>query len=150
MPISSVRTIEDFYYGNATGVVRTLTAVSGSMGVLGLLLAVIGLYGLVAYAAARRTREIGIRMAVGAQSSSVLRMVLRHGLTLSVSGVALGVIGSAAAGNLLRAVFPSANTIDLATYLLVVPLLISVTLFAAYIPARRAARIDPLVALRQE
>jgi predicted permease len=150
MPITSVRTMEDFYYGNATGIVHTLTAVSGSMGVLGLLLALVGLYGLVAYSAARRTREIGIRMAVGAQASSVLRMVLRHGLALSVSGVVLGVIGSVAAGNLLRAVFPTASTIDIATYLLVVPVLIAVTLFAAYIPARRAARIDPLVALRQE
>jgi predicted permease len=150
MPISSVRTMEDFYYGNATGIVHTLTAVSGSMGVLGLVLALIGLYGLVAYAAARRTREIGIRMAVGAHSSSVLRMVLRHGLVLSASGIVLGVIGSAAVGNLLRAIFPSAGAIDIATYLLVVPLLVVVTLFAAYFPARRAARIDPLVALRQE
>ena len=105
---------------------------------------------LVAYAVARRTREIGIRMAVGAPSSSVLRMVLRHGLVLSASGVVLGVIGSAATGNLLRSIFPSAGAIDLATYLLVVPLLIAVTLFAAYFPARRAARIDPLLALRQE
>jgi ABC-type antimicrobial peptide transport system permease subunit len=120
------------------------------MGVLGLVLALIGLYGLVAYAAARRTREIGIRMAVGAHSSSVLRMVLRHGLVLSESGIVLGVIGSAAVGNLLRAIFPSAGAIDIATYLLVVPLLVVVTLFAAYFPARRAARIDPLVALRQE
>lgn len=150
MPITSVRTMEDFYFGNATGIVRTLTAVTGAMGVLALVLALVGLYGLVAYAVARRTREIGIRMAVGAPSSSVLRMVLRHGLVLSVSGIAIGVIGSAAAGNLLGAIFPSAGNIDLATYLLVVPLLIAVTIFAAYFPARRAARIDPLLALRQE
>jgi predicted permease len=150
MPITSVRTMEDFYFGNATGVVRTLIAVTGGMGLLGLLLALVGLYGLVAYAVARRTREIGIRMAVGAQASSVQRMVLRHGLVLSASGVALGVIGSLAAGNALRAIFPTAGAIDTATYLLVVPLLVAVTLFAAYIPARRAARIDPLMALRQE
>jgi predicted permease len=150
MPITSVRTMEDFYLGNATGIVRTLTAVTGTMGLLGLVLALVGLYGLVAYAVARRTREIGIRMAVGAQSSSVLRMVLRHGLVLSASGVALGVIGSIAAGSLLRAIFPAATAIDIGTFLLVVPLLVAVTLFAAYLPARRAARIDPLVALRQE
>jgi predicted permease len=150
MPITSVRTMEDFYFGNATGVVRTLIAVTGGMGLLGLLLALVGLYGLVAYAVARRTREIGIRMAVGAQASSVQRMVLRHGLVLSASGVALAVIGSLAAGNALRAIFPTAGAIDTATYLLVVPLLVAVTLFAAYIPARRAARIDPLMALRQE
>ena len=117
---------------------------------IALVLAIVGLYGLVAYAVARRTREIGIRMAVGAPSSSVLRMVLRHGLILSASGIALGVIGSAATGNLLGSIFPSAGVIDIATYLLVVPLLVVVTLFAAYFPARRAARIDPLLALRQE
>jgi macrolide transport system ATP-binding/permease protein len=150
MPISSVRTMEEFYYGNATGIVHRLTAVSGAMGLLGLLLALVGLYGLVAYAAARRTREIAIRMAVGAQSSAVLRMVLRHALVLAGSGVVLGVIGSVAVGGLLRSVFPGATAIDLVTYLLVVPLLVAVALLAALIPARRAARTDPLVALRQE
>ena len=115
MPISSVRTMEEFYYGNATGIVHTLTAIAGAMGLLGLLLSLVGLYGLVAYAAARRTREIGIRMAVGARSSSVLRMVLRHGLALSVSGVVLGVIGSIAVGRVLRGVFPATGTIDVAT-----------------------------------
>jgi len=150
MPISGVRTIEEFYYGNAAGIVIALTRVTGTMGVLGLALALVGLYGLVAYAAARRTREIGIRMAVGAQSSSVLRMVLRHGFILSAAGVALGVTGSMAVGGLLRGVFPTTGTIDFTTYLLVVPLLVAVTLLAAYVPARRAARIDPLVALRQE
>jgi ABC-type antimicrobial peptide transport system permease subunit len=150
MPITGMRTMEEFYEGNATGIVVALTSVTGTMGLLGLLLALVGLYGLVAYAAARRTREIGIRMAVGAQSGSVLRMVLRHGLALSACGVVLGVMGSVAVGGLLRAVFPGAGGIDLMTYLLVVPLLVGVTLLAAYVPARRAARIDPLVALRQD
>ena len=150
MPISSVRTIEEFYYGNASGLVYALTSVVGTMGLLGLSLALVGLYGLVAYAAARRTREIGIRMAVGASSASVLRMVLRHGLALAAAGVILGVVGSVAAGGLIRSVFPNARMIDITTYLLVVPLLVAITLFAAWVPARRAARTDPLVALRQE
>jgi predicted permease len=150
MPVSGVRTIEEFYYGNASGIVRALVRVVGTMGLLGLSLALVGLYGLVAYAAVRRTREIGIRMAVGAQSSSVLRMVLRHGSILAASGVILGIAGSVAVSGVLRAVFPGSGTIDVGTYLLVVPLLVVVTLFAAWIPARRAARIDPLVALRQE
>ena len=89
-------------------------------------------------------------MAVGAQSSSVLRMVLRHGLALSISGVVMGVIGSIAVSQVLRGVFPATGAIDIATYLLVVPLLVTVTLLAAFIPARRAARTDPLVALRHE
>jgi len=149
MPIS-VRTMEDFYYGNASALVVMLTSVVGAMGLLGLLLALVGLYGLVAYAAARRTREIGIRMAVGAPSSSVLRMVLRHGLVLAAAGVILGVIGSVAAGGLIRSVFPNAGLIDITTYVIVVPILVAITLLAAWVPARRAARIDPLVALRQE
>jgi predicted permease len=150
MPITGMRTMEEFYEGNATGIVRALTRVTGTMGLLGLALAMGGLYGLVAYTAARRTREIGIRMAVGAQSASVLRMVLRHGLALAAAGVVLGVVGSVAVGALIRGVFPGAGTIDLATYLLVVPFLVAVTLLAAWVPARRASRIDPLVALRQD
>jgi hypothetical protein len=150
MPLAGVRTIEEFYYGNASGIVRTLIRVTGTMGLLGLSLALVGLYGLVAYTAARRTREIGIRMAVGAQSGSVLRMVLRHGFILAASGMILGIVGSVGASGVLRAVFPGSGSIDLGTYLVVVPLLVVVTLFAAWIPARRAAHIDPLVALRQE
>jgi predicted permease len=150
MPISSVRTMEEFYYGNASALVMVLTSVVGTMGLLGLLLALVGLYGLVAYAAARRTREIGIRMAVGAPSSSVLRMVLRHGFALATAGVIVGVVGSVAVGGLIRSVFPNAGLIDLTTYLIVVPILVAITLLAAWVPARRAARIDPLIALRQE
>ena len=150
MPISSVRTMEDFYYGNASGLVYALTSVVGTMGLLGLSLALVGLYGLVAYSAARRTREIGIRMAIGAPSASVLRMVLRHGFALATAGVVAGVIGSVAVGGLIRSVFPNAGLIDFTTYLLVVPVLVAITMLAAWVPARRAARIDPLVALRQE
>jgi macrolide transport system ATP-binding/permease protein len=150
MPISSVRTMEDFYYGNASGLVYALTSVVGTMGLLGLSLALVGLYGLVAYSAARRTREIGIRMAIGAPSATVLRMVLRHGFALATAGVVAGVIGSVVVGGLIRSVFPNAGLIDFTTYLLVVPVLVAITMLAAWVPARRAARIDPLVALRQE
>jgi len=150
MPISGMRTMEEFYYGNAVGIVTALTRVTGSMGLLGLALALVGLYGLVAYTAARRTREIGIRMAVGARPGSVMRMVLRHGLVLAAWGVAIGLGGSVAVGGLVRGVFPTAGAIDIVTFLLVVPALFAITLLAAYIPARRASRIDPLHALRQE
>ncbi len=149
MPILSMRTMEDFYYANSKNlnvvVVRTIAA----MGAMGLLLALIGLYALMAYAVSRRTREVGIRMALGAMPGSVLRMFLRQGTLPSAGGIAFGVAASAAVGGLIQSVFPGTGG-DLVTYLLVVPVIVAVVLFAAYIPARRAARIDPFVALRQE
>ena len=150
MPISGVRTIEEFYRGNATGIVTALVAITASMGLLGLTLAMVGLYGLVAYVVARQTREIGIRMAVGAQSGSVLRMVLRRGFWRAAWGAVFGIAGCLAAGPLLRAVFPTVGSIDVRTYVTVIAILAAVTLLASYIPARRAAHIDPLRALRTE
>jgi predicted permease len=152
IPVFGVRTMQDFYEASAVSVSNLLIELVGGMGTVGFLLAVIGLYGLVAYTVNRRTREIGIRMAVGAQSGTVLRMVLRQGLMLSAAGTAIGVAASAATGGLLRAAFPFPNlpSVDVLTYVLVVPALFTITLLAAFIPARRAARIDPLVALRQD
>ena len=149
MPIAGLRTIEEFYYGNAIGIAVGLIRIVGTMGLLGLTLAMVGLYGLVAYAVARRTREIGIRMAVGARPSLVLRSVLGHGLLLAGGGIALGVVGSVAAGGLVRAVFPTGGGNEWTTYLVVVPTLFVITLVASYVPASRAARIDPLHALRE-
>jgi ABC-type antimicrobial peptide transport system permease subunit len=97
-----------------------------------------------------RTREIGIRMAVGAQPATVLRSVLRHGLVLAAWGIGFGVIGCIALGGLVRSVFPGTGSIDAMTYVLVVSTLVGVTLLASYVPARRAARIDPLRALRTD
>jgi ABC-type antimicrobial peptide transport system permease subunit len=150
LPITGVRTIEEYYYGNAIGIVTAVVTITGSMGLLGLTLAMVGLYGLVAYVVARQTREIGIRMAIGAQRGSVLRMVLGLGCRRAVWGLALGLLGCLAAGRLLRVVFPTVNGIDLGTYVVVMSTLAIVTLLASYIPARRASRIDPLLALRQE
>ena len=149
MPIAGLRTIEEFYYGNATGIAVGLIRIVGTMGLLGLTLAMVGLYGLMAYGVARRTREIGIRMAVGARPSLVLRSVLGHGLLLAGVGIALGVVGSVAAGGLVRAVFPTGGGNEWTTYLVVVPTLLVITLVASYVPASRAARIDPLQALRE-
>jgi ABC-type antimicrobial peptide transport system permease subunit len=118
---------------------------------MGLVLAIVGLYGLVAYAAARRTREIGIRMAIGATAPTVLRMVLRQGVTLALTGLVLGLAGSIGAGVLLSAAFPSGN--DQRDYLslaLVAPVVLVVTVLATYIPARRASRVNPMEALRYE
>ena len=109
------------------------------------------MYGLVAYAASRRTREIGIRMAIGATRSTVLRMVLRQGITLALVGLVVGLVASVGAGELLRAAFPSGNNQrDVVALLLVVPIVLAVTFLAAYIPARRASRVHPMQALRYE
>jgi predicted permease len=152
MPVFGVQTMEAFYRASAINVGNMLIQTVGAMGFIGLLLSVVGLYGLVAYAVNRRTREIGIRMAVGAQAGTVLRMVMRQGLLLAGFGTVAGVAASGVTTALLRAVFPFPNVpgVDVMTYVIVVPALLAVTLLAAYLPARRAARIDPLLALRQE
>ena len=150
MPASVVGTMEEFYYGSAVAAIAQFVRIVGGLGVIGVVLAMVGLYGLVSYTARRRTREIAVRMAVGAQPRSILQMILRHGLLLAGSGTVLGVIGSLAAGRLLGALIPNAQRIDVGTYLLVVPTLVMITMVAALIPAWRAARVDPLVALRME
>ena len=142
--------MEEFYQGSAVNSVASAIRMVAWMGAMGLTLALVGLYSLMAYAVARRTREFGVRMAIGAPPRSVQRMVLRHGGWLVLAGVVLGVAGSVAVGGLLRGILPSSARTDLVPYFLVVPALVAITLMAAYVPARRAARIDPLVALRQE
>jgi putative ABC transport system permease protein len=149
VPILGIRTMEAFYHANArnlnTVVVRTIAA----MGAMGLVLALVGLYGLTAAAVSRRTREIGIRMAIGALPGSVLGMILRQSSWPSVTGVALGILASTAVGGLIQSAFPGTGG-DLTTYLAVVPAVVAIVLLATYLPARRAAHIDPLAALRQE
>jgi len=150
VPITGVWTMEEFYAGNTATLTSYLTRVVGGMGLGGLGLAMVGLYGLVAYTVSRRTREIGIRMALGAQPRSVLTMVMRHGTLLVAVGAALGLTLTIAVSGLLRGAFPSNERVGLGVYALVVPVLLLVTLLAALLPALRAARIDPLKALRQD
>ena len=158
MPVFGVRTMEDFY---ASRVIYTTNLVVGcvvGMGSMGLVLALVGLYGLVAYSAHRRTREIGIRVAVGANPSAVLRMVLRHGFNLAIGGITVGLIGSFAAQNAMRAAFSRTlvgNVVatggsDLVVYAQAVSAVIALVLLAAYLPAHRAAHVDPLIALKSE
>lgn len=148
-PVFDVRPIEQYYRQRAVfAPVMIIQAVS-AMGLIGLILATAGLYGLVTYASGRRTREIGIRIAVGADEASVLRMVLRQAVVLVAIGVAVGLILARAAEAGLNAVFTTSG-IDFGAYLLVVPVLLAVTMLAAFIPARRASRIEPTRALRYE
>jgi putative ABC transport system permease protein len=151
LPISGVRTMEALYEMRATRIFRVLITVIGGMGLMGLGLAIVGLYGLVAFAVGRRTREIGIRMAVGADRTAVVQMVLRQGLVLALVGLAVGVAASVGAGQLLQAAFPTGEDQgDIVALLLVVPIVLAVTFLAAYVPARQASRVDPILALRHE
>jgi macrolide transport system ATP-binding/permease protein len=151
-PIFNVRTMEEFYRMRAVAIFNVLITVVGGMGLMGLGLAIVGLYGLVAYAAARRTKEIGIRMAIGATHDSVLRMVLRQGMTLALGGLVVGLIASVGAGQLLAAAFPQGaqQRADVPALLIVTLVVLAVTFVAAYIPAMRAAKTNPVQALRNE
>jgi ABC-type antimicrobial peptide transport system permease subunit len=122
----------------------------GTMGVVGLLLAIAGLYGLVAYTVSRRTREIGIRMAIGAGQGDVLRLVMGKGLTLVAMGIAIGLAMGFGIERLFNSVLFNASGVDIVAYIFVVPSLFLVTMLAAYVPARRASRIAPTQALRYE
>jgi predicted permease len=119
-------------------------------GGLALVLASVGIYGVIAFAVSHRTREIGVRMALGAKSSDVLRMVLREGLTLVAVGMVLGVAAALVLTRLLEGMVYGVKVRDPLIFALVNVLLVAVSLAACYIPARRATRVDPLVALRYE
>ena len=123
---------------------------AGSLGIVGLVLAAIGIYGVTAYAVSRRTREIGIRVALGADERRVLRLVLRQGLVLAAIGVGIGVVLAALGSTLLESLLYGVRGLDPVTFVAACALFAVVTLIATYIPARRAARIDPIVALRAE
>ena len=114
------------------------------------LLAAIGLYGVMAYAVGQRTREIGIRLALGARRGEVLGMVMRHAGALAISGIALGLVAAALASRVLRAQLFEVAPTDIATYATVAAGLLLVAFVASWIPARRAARVDPLTALRHD
>jgi predicted permease len=148
-PIYDVRTMEDFYQTRAVQTTNLIVQTVGGMGIMGLLLAMVGLYGLVAYSVSRRTREFGIRMAIGAESRQVLTLVLRQGLWLSLAGIAIGLVISLGTGRVLQAALMSGEN-DPASFVVVSLVLLAVTTFAAYVPALRASRVAPMKALRWE
>ena len=129
---------------------RVIAMLSGFFAALAILLASIGLYGLMSYAVTRRTREIGIRVAVGAQRQSLLWLVLRETLTLALLGIAIGIPSALAATRLIASMLFGLTSSDVPTIVAVSMLLLVVALFAGYLPARRASAIDPIVALRTE
>ena len=150
MPISDVRTYGDVYRYNAVEGPGTGVEIVGTMGLVGLVLAVAGLYGLVAYNVSRRTREIGIRIAIGAAPLDILRLVMSKGLVLVGIGTAIGVVMGLGLERVLNSFLFNAGGVDVLVYATVVPALLVVTAIAAFVPARRAARIAPTQALRYE
>lgn len=150
LPVLELRTYEDLWRYQSVEGPRVAIRLIGTMGAVGLLLAVAGLYGVVAYNVSRRTREIGIRMAIGAGPSDVLRLVMGKGLGLVATGTAIGLAMGLAVERLMNAMLFDAGGVDLVAYVVVVPALFLVTMLAAYVPARRASRIAPTQALRYE
>jgi predicted permease len=150
MPMLETRTYEDLYRYAVVDGPGVASKLVGVLGAVGLILAIAGLYGLVAYNVNRRTREIGIRMAIGAGPVHVLRLVLGKGLVLVAIGTAIGLAMGFALEQLMNSMLFAGVGVDLTVYLLVVPAMVLATMLAAYVPARRASRIAPTVALRYE
>lgn len=148
-PVSNVRTLEQDISRSVTARRQTLTLL-GLFAVVALGLAALGLYGVLAHAVGLRRHEIGIRMALGAQRSDVLRLVLRHGLGLTLLGVAIGLAGAIALTRVLRNHLYEVGPVDPVTFAAVALLLVMVALLACLIPARRGANVDPMEALRNE
>jgi macrolide transport system ATP-binding/permease protein len=150
MPMLETRTFEDLYRYALVEGPRVAIELVGTLGAVGLLLAIAGLYGLVAYNVSRRIREIGIRMAIGARPADVLRLMMGKGLVLVAIGTVIGLVMGVALDRLMNAMLFNAGGVDVAVYLIVVPAMVLVTMLAAYVPARRASRIAPTLALRYE
>lgn len=149
LPVFGVRTMEDLYDQRSVKLLHLLNAIIGSVGFIGLTLAMVGLYAVVAYHVARRTREIGVRMAVGADRAQVLRLFLKQSAQMSISGIGAGILISLIVGQALNRTL-AVPSFDAALFVFVVLGLMVTTLLAAFLPARRASRIDPMLAIRQD
>ncbi|HEV2419592.1 MAG TPA: ABC transporter permease [Terriglobia bacterium] len=149
IPIADVKSLTDIVSDSMTGP-RFSMLLLGAFAALALLLATIGMYGVISYGVAQRTQEIGVRMALGAQRSDVLRMVVGNGIRLAAFGIGVGLVVAFAVTRLMRSFLYGVQATDALTFASVVILLVLIALLASYIPARRAMKVDPMVALRYE
>lgn len=146
--VSNVRTMDEIIR-NSVGQRRVMLVLLGSFAVAALLLAMIGIYGIVAYSVVQRTKEVGIRRALGAQQGNIFRLVLGQSLGLVLGGIAIGIVGALALTRVMKTLLFQVSATDPSTFACIAALFIVVALGAGYIPARRATRIDPMTALRQ-
>ena len=149
LPVASVRTLDEILSRSMAQTSFALVML-GIAAAVALVLGVVGIYGVISYVATQRTREIGIRMALGAATRDVSRLFLRHGLILVTAGVVAGTIAAALLSRVMSALLFGVSAHDPATYLGVAGGLAATALLASYLPAHRAARVDPAVALRWE
>jgi putative ABC transport system permease protein len=149
MPVSGVRTMETIL-SNSVASPRFNMMLLAIFAAVALVLAAVGIYGVISYSVTQRTHEIGIRMALGAKETDVLRMVVGQGMVLAMIGVAAGLAGAFAVTRLMSKLLYGVSTTDPATFALISLLLVAVAVVSSYIPARRATRVDPMVALRYE
>jgi ABC-type antimicrobial peptide transport system permease subunit len=151
VPVFTVKTFRQHFDDNMQlWIVRVAAAIVSLFGGLALVLAVVGVYGVMAYAVVRRRREIGIRMALGAKPGEVVRMILRQGLIMTFGGAALGFLLALAIGRVFSAMLYQVSPVDPVAFTLAPAMLVATALFACWLPARRAAKVDPLLALRSE
>jgi predicted permease len=149
LPVYNVKTLSD-HMSLPLFPFRLAAIVLGSFGVLAIILAAIGIYGVMSYLVAGRTREVGVRVALGAARSDVLLLIMRQGMSLAAIGLAIGLVIAFGAAQLISKLLFGVSPIDLTTFAGVALLLAAVAALACYLPARRATRVDPLVALRYE
>jgi hypothetical protein len=149
LPLASVRTMQDVYSKSVARTSFTLVML-GIAGAMALALGLIGIYGVISYTVSQRKREIGIRLALGAQSGDVVSMVLKQGAKLALIGVCIGVAAAFASARLMTSLLFGVSAHDPLTFAGVASLLIFAALFACYVPARHAMKVDPIVALRYE
>jgi putative ABC transport system permease protein len=149
VPVAGLATLES-WVSKATAQTRFLLALSGTFAGLALILAAIGLYGVISYSARQRTREIGVRMALGASGGDVVRLILGHGMVVAGIGIALGLVASIALTRVVTSYLVGVSATDPITFAGVPVVLLAVTAVASYLPARRASIVDPVHALREE
>jgi putative ABC transport system permease protein len=148
-PVYNIKTMEDVF-SESIAAPNVITSLLGSFAAIALILAAIGVYSVMSYSVAQRTHEVAVRMALGAQHQDVLRMILGHALKLVLVGVGLGVTAAFAVTHLISSLLFGVTATDPAIFVAVSFLLIAVAMFSSYLPARRALKIDPMVALRNE